>query len=226
MKLDNETLDVLKNFASINPSLLVKQGNVVRTLSLSSSVIARAKLKQSFESTFAIYDLSNFISAVSLFDQAILDFTDDRFVTITNEAKTAIIQYFYADPSLLILPPDKELGTPSSNIKFRVTVETLSDITKAVSVLSLPEVLFVGDGSNVAIQAINPKSPTSNFYRKVIATAEAEFMAYFKVENLKLVPNEYDVTISSPKSKGGVGIAHFNSPNIEYWIAVEQHSKL
>lgn len=226
MKLEVETLDILKNFAAINPSLLVKVGNVVRTISLSQSVIARAKLKQSFESQFAIYDLSNFISALSMFDNPNLDFEDSRFVAITNDDKSAVIHYFFADASMIILPPDREFGVPATNIKFRMTKETLSDIIKAVSVLSLPEVAFVGDGKTVTVQAVNSKSATSNLYRKTIAEANAEFTAYFKVENLKLIGNDYDVAIAAGKSKDKPGIAHFGSPGIEYWLAVEQHSKL
>lgn len=227
MKLDNDTLEIFKNFAAINPSLMIKPGNTIRAISLATSVIAKAKLKQSFEKPLAIYDLSNFIAVLSLFDPSILDFSDDRFVNITNESKSAHVTYFYADPSLLILAPEKEMAIPNSNIKFRLTKETLSDVIKAMSVLSLPEVVFVGDGTNISVQTIDPKNPTSNLYRKVVAAAESVFMAYFKVDNInKLITADYDVTITAPKTKDKPGIAHFNSPNIEYWIVVEHHSKL
>jgi hypothetical protein len=225
MKLETETLDILKNFATINPSIMVKAGDVVSTISLTKSVIAKAKLKQKFESDFAIYNLSSFISAMSMFDNPDLTFSDERFVTISNEERTALITYFFADASMLILPPEKELAKPKTNIKFRLTKEDLADITKAVSILSLPEIMFVGDGTHVSVQAIDPKNVTCNLYKKIIAESIEDFQVYFKVENLKLIQNDYDMSITPLKGKGIAGLAHFDGPNVEYWIACEGHSK-
>jgi hypothetical protein len=225
MKLETETLDILKNFASINPSLMVKAGNVIKTISLSSSVIAKAKLNQTFANNFGIYDLSNFIAAMSMFDKPDLNFDDERFVTITDEEKSALVTYFFADPELMILPPEKEFEKPKTNIKFRITKENLADVLKAVSVLQLPEIVFVGDGTNVSVQTLNSKSTTSNLYKKVVSNSNADFQVYFKVENLKLLPYDYDVSIAPAKAKGMSGVAHFDGPGVEYWIAAEQHSK-
>jgi len=224
MKLETETLDIFKNFAVINPSLLVKAGDVVKTISLSKAVIARAKLPQKFDSDFAIYDLSNFISAMSMFDNPDLQFDNDKFVTISDDERSALIRYFFTETDMLILPPEKEMEIPKTNIKFRITKENLANIIKAVSVLSLPEIMIVGDGENVSIQAVNPKSNLSNFYKKVIASSNADFQVYFKVENFRLISNDYDVSIAPSTSKHP-GVAHFSGPGVEYWMVAEAHSR-
>jgi len=225
MKLDTNTVDILKNFANINPSLAFKKGNVLKTISLSSGVIAKAKLKQEIESDFAIYDLGNFISALSLFEEPFMDLSDDRFVMLTNEDKSASIQYFYADPANIITPPEREFEAPKTNLKFRMTKDVLADITKAASVLALPEIVFVADGKNVTLQTTNSKNITSNMYNRTIAATEAVYQIFIKIENLRLIPVDYDVTITPPKSKTGSGVVYFGSPDVEYWIAAEHHSK-
>lgn len=226
MQLDNETLDILKNFSTINPSLMVKVGNTIKTISLTQTVIAKAKLKQEFTSNFAIYDLSNFISAMSMFSSTELNFEDERFVVLSNAEKTAMVHYFFADPSTIIKPPEREMTIAETKVKFQLTKAALADIIKAVSVLSLPELAVVGDGKQISVQAVDSKNPSSNLYKQVIGDSSAEFNVYFKIENIKMLPIDYNVSISSPKSKQGVGIAHFASPDVEYWIAIEQHSSL
>lgn len=226
MKLDGYTLDILKNFATINPCIAAKKGDVLKTVSLSQSVIAKAKLAQQLEGDFAIYDLSNFIAALSMFDGPVLDFSDERFMLMTNEDRSATIQYYYAEASQLVVPPEKDFPPLVTNLKFRLTKETLEAITRAVSVLSLPEIVFIADGSKVSVQAVNHKVPSSNFYNQLIGESESTFQVFIKVENIKFIKADYDVAINAPKSKTGSPIVHFNGPNIDYWVAAEQHSKL
>ncbi|MGZ4849778.1 MAG: DNA polymerase [Candidatus Bathyarchaeia archaeon] len=225
MKLDNETIDILRNFANINPSIMVKKGNAIKTISLTQSVIAKATLAQKFGTEFAIYDLPGFISAMSMFENPSLDFSNENYVVLTNEQDThQSIRYFFADPSTIIKPPEKEMPTPDTNIKFQLTTATLADIIKAVSVLNLPELAFIGDGKQISVQAIDSKNPSSNLYKKVIGESSAEFQAIFKTENIKMMKNDYNVSIAAPKGKAVPGVAYFNSPSVDYWIVVEAHS--
>jgi hypothetical protein len=224
MKLETETLDVLKNFAQINPSLMVRKGNILKTVSLTHSVVAKATLKQDFEGELAIYDLPTFLSALSMFSDVKLEFNDDRFVTLSNAEQTAMVNYYFADADMIVKPPEKEPDTSKTAIKFRLTKDTLNEMLKAASVLALPEVAIFSDGGKVTARAVNPKIEASNLFTKVIGESEIEYKLFYKVENMKLIANDYDVTVLPPKGKGGVGVAHFKAPNIEYWIAQEAHS--
>lgn len=224
MKLNNDTIDILKNFSSINPSILVRPGDTIRTISLSDSVIAKAKLTQKFDNEFAIYDLPRFIAALSMFEDPDLDFDDQRFVMVSNADGTASIRYFFADSDTVKSPPNKEMAVPS-DIKFTLTKDMLDTIQKATSVLDLPELLFTGDGKNIIVKAIDPKNPASSSYRRVIGDTEQEFQLFFKKENVRLFSNDYKVSVSIPKQKGMPGIAHFASSALEYWIVCELHSK-
>jgi hypothetical protein len=226
MKLDNETLDVLKNFATINPSLMFRKGSIQKTVSIHDSVIARAKLKQEFPADFAIYDLSNFISAVTMFSDSELSF-EEAFVKISSVEAQAKIKYYYASEDLIIKSQylGKEVKSVSSDISFTLTKDSLSGALKAVSILAVPEARIKGDGKKIAIEAVNPKNINSNLYRKVIAEGQREFEAYFKTENLNFLAADYAVQIMPPPNNKGTGIANFTSPLVDYWVATEQHSK-
>jgi hypothetical protein len=224
MKIESETLDILKNFSQINPSILVSKGNVVKTVSLTGSVQAKATLKQEFESQMAIYDLPNFISALSMFENPMLDLTDERFVTLSNSEQSAMITYYFADSDMILKPKGTPPDTTKTSIKFRITKEMLADIIKAASILSLPEVGIVAADGKVSINAINPKITSSNLFTKIIGATALTFSIFFKIENLKLISDDYDVSILPPPTGKQNGLAHFKSSAVEYWIACESHS--
>jgi hypothetical protein len=215
MKIATNTINVLKNFAKINPSIVIQEGNVLKTMSPSKTIMAKAKVDTDFGQRFAIYNLDRFISTVSLFNDPEFTFTS-RSVEISSENRKT--SYVYADESNITKAPDREIALPSVDVSFTFTNEVLKDIEKACGVLSLPEIAVIGDGSTITINAIDSKLTAGDTYSVVIGQTDKVFKAIFKIENIKIIPGDYEVTISSK------GISHFSGKDAEYWIAVEQNS--
>ena len=216
MKLDAKTINVLKSFSSVNPSMLFKEGNVVATISPNKTIMARATVPDNFVNRFAIYNLGRFLNTLSLFEDPDLTFTD-RMVKIAD-SKGRSVNYTFADESTIKTPPEKEIKLPSEDVSFSLTNLNLSEILKALGVLALPEFAVVGDGSSITLQAIDSKNPSGDTFSIPVGVTNKTFRAIFKVENIKVIPGDYTVTLSSK------GISHFAGPDAEYWIAIEATS--
>ena len=215
MKISTNTVNVLKNFAKINPSILIQEGNTLKTISPSKTIMAKANIDTDFSKKFAIYNLDRFLSTMSLFDDPDLTFGENSVSITDGERKT---NYVYADEATITKAPENEISLPSVDVTFTLTNEHLKDVEKAAGVLALPEILVVGDGSTVYLQAADSKVPNGDGYSIKIGETNKTFKAIFKAENIKIIPGEYEVSISSK------GISHFSAEEAEYWIAVEQSS--
>jgi hypothetical protein len=216
MKISTNTVNVLKNFAKINPSIVVPEGNVLKTISPSKTIMAKATVETNFSKRFAVYNLDKFISTMSLHNDPELKF-GDRSVEIYDGSAKSIITY--SDESTITKAPDKEINLPSVDVTFTLTWDNLKDVEKAAGVMSLPEIIVMGDGKNVFLQCEDSKNPSGDVHSINIGDTDKIFKAIFKVENIKILPGDYEVTISSR------GISHFVGKDIEYWIAVEQSSQ-
>ena len=215
MKISTNTINVLKNFAKINPSMVFPEGNVLKTISPSKTIMSKAIVQESFPKWFAVYNLNQFISTVSLISDPILKFTDNSINIVSGNEKFDLV---YTDETNITKVPDKEIKLPSIDVTFTLTQDLFSKLEKAAGVLSLPEVAVVGDGSKIYIQVYDSKNATGNTYSVEIGETTKSFKAIFKLDNLKLISGDYEVTISAK------GISHFLGKEAEYWIAVEQHS--
>jgi hypothetical protein len=215
MKITTNTVNVLKNFAKINPSILIQEGNTLKTMSPSKTIMAKAIIDTEFPKRFAIYNLDRFISTASLFTDPNFDF-GERTVTIKEgERKT---DYVYADENTISKMPEREINLPSIDVTVTLTNANLKEVEKAGGVLGLPEILIVGDGVNVYLQAADSKNPSGDVFSVKIGDNTKTFKAIFKTENIKIIPGDYEVNISAR------GISHFSGKEAEYWIAVEQSS--
>jgi len=210
MKINNKTLNILKNFATINPSIIVKPGNTLKTISSSKTILARAEVPDTFEYPFAIYNLSQFIGCISMFTDSDLDF-DESSVTI-SDGKNKIV-YHYADSSIILAPPDKDINIPSVDAEFKISATDIPSVAKALSILELTEIAIVGDGENIFIQAIDSKNASSNQYSVKVGATDKVFKAIFKPDNLKMVPDDYIVTLSSK------GLSKFAGTDATYYVA-------
>jgi hypothetical protein len=215
MKIDTNTINVLKNFAKVNPSIVFPEGNVLKTISPSKTIMAKSEVTTHFEKRFAIYNLDRFLSTLSLFNDPELDFRE-RFVEISDV--NSKIRYTYADESTITKAPDKEINLPSIDVTFTLSNENLKSVEKGAGILQLPEIIVVGDGSTISLQAADSKNPTSDVFSIEIGSTDKVFKVIFKSENIKIIPGEYTVSISAR------GISHFAGKEAEYWIAVEQSS--
>ena len=218
MKLTNETINVLKNFSTINQNLVIKEGSDISTMSAMKNIIAKATVEEKFAKEFAIYDLNEFLSALSLFSNPNLDFNDDYVVITEDGSSGKSLKYWYSDPSV-VTSPTKEVTMPSTEIKFNLSSDTLSEVTKAASVIGVPDMVL----ESGELRVTDKKNDTANSYSTQVIdnddTAE-NYKFWFKVENLKLLPGSYDVQVSEKK------ISYFKNSNldIEYFIALEPES--
>ncbi len=220
MKLSEHTTSVLKNFATINQNLVIKEGSELLTMSAMKNIVAKATVEETFPKEIAIYDLNEFLASLSLFKNPILDF-NDSFVMITEEnQKGKTLKYFYSDPSV-VTTPTKTITMPSTEVNFSLSNEILSQIKKASGVIGAPDMVLETKDGDVLLTAKDKKNDTANNYSLDIETnSSGEFKFFFKVENLKVMEGNYDIEISSKN------ISHFsnNSSSVEYWIALEPES--
>jgi len=218
MKLTDSTLTVLKNFAGINNSILVKQGSKLRTISVAKNILAEADISENFPKDVAIYDLNQFLNGLSLHQDPNLDFSEESYLTI-REGKRRV-KYFYADPQVIISPPEKEISLPTEDVCFQLESVTLEKLLKAAAVYQLPDLAAVGENGVVKLVVRDKKNDTSNEFAVVVGETDAEFTLNFKVENIKIIPGAYDVVISSKL------LAKFtnSSYNLIYYIALEPDS--
>jgi hypothetical protein len=216
MKLSNETISVLKNFSTINANLMVKAGSSLCTMSAMKNIVAKADVAEEFLSDFAIYDLNEFLSALSLFGKPDLEFDND-FVIITEEGTSKSLKYWFSDPSV-VTTPSKEISMPSTELTFNLSSDTLNEITKAAAVIGVPDMALAGG----KLMVTDKKNSTANAYETSLDVGDvaAEYKFWFKVENLKVMLGAYDVEVSSKK------ISHFTNTKlgVQYWIALEPES--
>jgi hypothetical protein len=214
MKLSKETVGLIKNFAGINSNLLLKSGNKLATISAQKNVMADAVVTETFPD-FGIYDLNEFLGAMSLFEDPELTF-NDKWVTIEQGGNS--IKYFAADASVLTAP-QKAITFPDAEIEFPMSANMLSMIQRTASVLRASDVSIVGDGSTIAVVVGDKKNATGNSYNSAVGATEKKFKVNLKVENLKMIPGDYQVSISSKK------ISRFKGAgDLVYYVAVEADS--
>ena len=218
MKLSDTTVNLLKNFSSINQSILFKSGNKLRTMSVMKNILAEATITEEFPKDFGVYDLNQFLQGHSLHQSPELDFTNDEYVVI-KEGKMRS-KYFFAAPSVIVSPPDKEIALPSEDVSFVLTSQQLEKLKKAASVYQLPDISAIGEAGVVKVVARDKKNDTSNDFSIIVGETDKQFVFNFKEENLKIIPGTYDVVVSSKL------LSRFVNQNYDvvYYIALEPDS--
>jgi len=218
MKLSDNTLTILKNFAGINNSILVKGGNKLRTISVAKNILAEADISEEFPRDFAIYDLNQFLNGLSLHADPDLDFKEESYLSI-REGKRRV-KYFFADPNVIIAPPEKEINLPSQDVCFQLDSASLEKLVKAAAVYQLPDLSAVGEAGVIKLVVRDKKNDTSNEYAIIVGETDQEFTFNFKVENIKIIPGAYDVVVSSKL------LSQFTNTryNLTYYIALEPDS--
>ena len=218
MKLSSETLNLLNNFSTINSGITVKAGNQISTVSAMKNIFAKAVIDETFEQEHSIYDLSEYLGAVSLFDTPDFEFNGESVNVVEGDNS---VTYYYADPQMVI-SPQKDITMPEPEISFDLDDEVLTSLLKASSVLSLPDMVLASDGQTVTLTVKDKKNSTSNVYSRTVAQGNGStFEMFLRMENIKVVDGDYTVYVSSK------GISHFVAVNkgVEYFIALEPDSK-
>lgn len=222
MNLSQDTVGILKNFASINPNIVMRVGNTVKTISEAKNILAQADISEDIPVEFGIYDLNEFLNVVSLFEEPVLQFQDTKKVRIADGRFKQSVNYHFSDPTILTTP-QKDIAMPSIEVSFDLTEQQMSSLRRAASTLGVSDVIIEGTSSGVTISVADLKDPTSNNYQLVIenVTRSAdEFKIMFNINNLKFIPGSYHVAISNKF------ISNFKHSelNVQYWVAVEKSS--
>ena len=222
MKINQNTLDILKNFSEINTNILIKPGTELSTISTMRNIFAKATIAEAFDSEFGIYDLNEFLAVVSSTNKPELKL-EDKFMTISAEGSKSKVKYFYSDPSVIV-SPTKEVNMPEADVSFSLSEANLTQLQKMAAILKTPDLALEGTkGGDVVLKVCDKKNDTSNNFDIVVGeNATADYTFYFKVENLKMISGDYDVSVSSKS------ISHFKNKKlpIEYWIALEPDSTI
>ena len=219
LKMSKNTLEVLKNFSTINSNILIKPGNKIRTISNLKNVLAEAEVETVFDKEFGIWDLNQFLATVSLFKDPEFEF-QDKYVVISS--KNSSVKYFYCEPKLLTTT-DKDITMPDIVLEFELETDSLEHLMKASNVLSLDDICIRSNGDKIVILVMDKEDSTSNNYSIEVGDNPDghEFSFYLKSDNLKLLPGTYEVSLSDSI------VAHFKSKttDVQYWIALESDSK-
>lgn len=218
MKLSEDTLNVLRNFSIINPSLVFKQGNVIRTISKQENILARATVDDSFDNNFTIYDLNRFLSVLSSMDNPDIGVDGGSSLVISDDKSK--VRYGLSDEVLVVSPTQDDIELSNAKIHFRLNSDNFTKIVKMAGVMGLPNIVVRGDRKNISIAAIDVKNADSDVFSIDVGETSLEFQTIFNYENLKIVNADYDVSISTD------GISHFSrvAGNLDYWIATESGS--
>ena len=218
MKLSDKTISVLKNFSSINQSILFKEGSKLRTISVMKNILAEATVNEEFMKDFGIYDLNQFLNGLSLHASPELDFANDGYVVIREGRSRS--KYFFADPNVIVTPPEKPINLPTEDVEFELSTEQLDKLLKASAVYQLPDLSAVGEAGVVKLVVRDKKNDTSNDFSVVVGETDKEFSFNFKVENIKTLPGTYEVVVSQKL------LSRFTSKNhdLTYYIALEPDS--
>ena len=224
MKLSNETIDVLKNFSNINQNVLVKEGSKLRTMSTMKNILAEVDVTETMPREFGIYDLTEFLGVLTLAQDPELEFDNESYLTV-NGGSTKI-SYFYSDPSILVTPPDT-FNEPDTDVEFVVSKNSMSKVQKASAVMQLPDIVFTGTTQAVTMTVTDKKNSTSNMFQETFEHPEntvrtdGAFQFSFKIENLKIMPDDYVVSVSTQRL---VSCWKAVNKKVVYWIALEQPS--
>ena len=218
MKLSKDTLDVLKNFATINTNILVREGNSISTISTGKNIFAKADITDPFPKEFAVYDLNSLLSLLTVMEDTDVGFGDE---SLTVSKGKSVFEYFYADPNIIVSAPDKSIEVDNF-FQFDLSKDDIDMIMKAAAITAAPMLSIIGDGSEVVITVGDPATAKSNSFRQVIGTTDKTFDARLAVENFKVVPSGYTVILSQKKFM----FLESSKGNLKYWLALERSSSI
>mgnify|MGYP003338965674 FL=1 len=215
MKLSENALNVLKNFASINSGVVLNKGNVLRTISPEKSILVEATVEDDLPVPFGIYDLNQFLGNVTTLKNPELTFSKDH---VTLDDGEFSLTYLSCSANLIISPPDKELVLKNVDCSFSLTNAVLQKLIKIATMNGLPNLTVVGENGELRLKIHEKANDTSNHGSiKIGEYAGADFSATFKTENLKLLPDDYNVELQKNAFAKFVNAAG----NLKYWIALE-----
>lgn len=221
MELTDSTVNILKNYATINPNIVIDEGNTLKTISVARNVLSATETNETFPQKFGIYDLNEFLNVLSLVDQPRLKFDND-FVTVSDSTGRSSVKYFYSDPDMLT-SPGKDINMPDAEVKFTLDTDTLGKVKRAAAALGHENISITPATGAVCLTVTDTEDRTSNTFSIEVEGTYPEgvdFNFILNVGNVKVINEDYDVEVSSKL------ISKFTSKQspTEYFIALEKSS--
>jgi len=221
MKLSNDTLNILKNFASINTGIVFHQGKTIKTISGNKNILAEATIAEEIPVEFGVYDLNNFLTVLSLHkEEPVIDF-GEKMAVISGLSGRSKLNYRFCDPTMVVAPPAKPIAMPDAEIAFELSDSDLEWVIRSSSVLSSPNIDVVSDGYKISLQCFDATNDAASTNTLDVTDGNGDrFKMIFKTEALKMIPGSYDVRVSSK------GVSHFRNKakDLQYWITTEAGS--
>jgi len=226
VKLTKKTFNTLKNFATINKSIVINPGSKIRTISVNKNIFASTEVAEEFPTQMAIYDLGVFLSGLSLFENPIFDFNTDGKVVIRDENSKSYTNYFFSYPDLVVQPPNKDLDPPDGvNVSFTLEAKTLDALLRAANVYQVPDLCLYSRHDQLILRVCDKKNDTSNTFEVPVCQIDPdkEVCVCFKVENLRLQPEDYQVRIYGTRVAKftAIDLNSMETKPLDYWIALE-----
>ena len=218
MKLSESTLSLLKNFSTINQSILFKKGNRLRTVSVMKNILAEATISEELPRDFGIYDLNQYLNGLGLHNDLELDFANEKYVVIKEGRSRS--KYFFADPSCIVTPPEDSITLPTEDVSFELSTDQLDKLLKAAAIYQLPDLSVEGGDGVVKVLVRDKKNDASNDFSIVVGETDKTFSFNFKVENIKILPGTYSVVCCQKNLSRFVSKTH----DLTYFIALEPDS--
>lgn len=215
MKFSEQTLSVLKNFATINSGVVLNKGRVQKTISPEKSILVEATLEDDIPTQFGIYDLNQFLGILTTLKNPEVTFSGE---TVTLSDGELVISYRACSPNLIITPPDKELVLKDITTSFSLPNATSAKLIKVASMINLPNLSVIGKNAELLLKIHEKSNDTSNDgVQKIGDYAGKDFTATFKTDNLKLLPDDYNVEVQA----GAFAKFENTAGNLKYFIALE-----
>ena len=214
MKLSKDTVAILKNFATINPGIVLNPGNEIRTITSSKNMLAQAQIEETFDTKAGIFDISRFLATLSLFDDPDIEFGKDRFIVRSGRQR---LSYTYTPESMIVTPGNLPGKVPSPDGTFLVSWADIESAIRSAGVLSLPEIAFQSDGEDVTMASVDTKNPTADTFSVTIAEGVnlPTFRRTVGIDFFKLLPRDYKITTSQ-------NVISFESDTVQYWVTTSQ----
>jgi len=215
MIFSDRTLEILKNFSDINQSTVFDEGNVLRSISPSKTIFAKAEIQEHIDEEFAIYNMPRFLNTMSLLGKPEIRVKDSNVILLSEGKK---VTYAIASRDTIVVPPSKDIEIKEPVVKFSLSQKNLESVMKAKAILSLPEIVFVGEDGKVKVRTTDVGNPTSDFYDVEVGETNADFFISYKGENFKFLPLDYEVEVASSL------VTRFTAKDVVYWIAAQSNS--
>ena len=221
MKISNDTLLILKNFASINTNIVFKPGDKIATISNVKNIFAKATIKEEIPNQFAIYDLNSLLAMLTLMENQEVSFGDKSLIVSSDKGT---FEYFYSNPEVVTSAPDGEIEHVDV-YKFKLAAEDIQMVMKAAAITGAPTISVTNKNQSVSLSVSDRKNDSSNSFKKNVGTAFDDFDVFIAVENLKVIPDAYEVSVAKTQN-GKAKFLHFRheSKQLQYWIAAEPGS--